>query len=104
MPQALSNIINKKYETLSVEIIDLALGYYGKLPGELDKSLLEKAKKNKKRITQRPADLLSEKFTDYQKDLSIFCKKLEINDLSSSEENVLTFILIPMDQKNYSKV
>ena len=93
--QALSNIINKKYETLSVEIIDLALGYYGKLPGELDKSLLEKAEKNKKRITQRPADLLSEKFTDYQNDLSIFCKKLEINDLSTSEENVLTFILIP---------
>ena len=78
--QALSNIINKKYETLSVEIIDLALGYYGKLPGELDKSLLEKAEKNKKRITQRPADLLSEKLTDYQNHLSIFCKKLEIND------------------------
>jgi len=101
--QALSNIINKKYETLSVEIIDLALGYYGKLPGELDKSLLEKAKKNKKRITQRPADLLSEKFTDYQNDLSIFCKKLEINDLSSSEENVLTFILIPYGSEKLFK-
>ena len=101
--QALSNIINKKYETLSVEIIDLALGYYGKLPGELDKSLLEKAKKNKKRITQRPADLLSEKFTDYQNDLSIFCKKLEINDLSTSEENVLTFILIPYGSEKLFK-
>ena len=101
--QALSNIINKKYETLSVEIIDLALGYYGKLPGELDKSLLEKAKKNKKRITQRPADLLSEKFTDYQNDLSIFCKKLEINDLSTSDENVLTFILIPYGSEKLFK-
>jgi oxaloacetate decarboxylase alpha subunit len=101
--QALSNIINKKYETLSVEIIDLALGYYGKLPGELDKSLLEKAEKNKKRITQRPADLLSEKFTDYQNDLSIFCKKLEINDLSTSEENVLTFILIPYGSEKLFK-
>ena len=101
--QALSNIINKKYETLSVEIIDLALGYYGKVPGELDKSLLEKAEKNKKRITQRPADLLSEKFTDYQNDLSIFCKKLEINDLSTSEENVLTFILIPYGSEKLFK-
>ena len=27
--QALSNIVNEKYETLSVEIIDLVLGYYG---------------------------------------------------------------------------
>ena len=101
--QALSNIINKKYETLSVEIIDLALGYYGKLPGELDKSLLEKAEKNKKRITQRPADLLSEKFTDYQNDLSVFCKKLEIKDLSISEENVLTFILIPYGSEKLFK-
>ena len=101
--QALSNIINERYETLSVEIIDLALGYYGKLPGELDKSLLEKAEKNKKRITQRPADLLSEKFTDYQKDLSVFCKKLKINDLSISDENVLTFILIPYGSEKLFK-
>ena len=35
--QALSNIVNDKYETLSLEIIDLVLGYYGKLPGALDK-------------------------------------------------------------------
>ena len=33
--QALSNIVNDKYETLSLEIIDLVLGYYGKLPGDL---------------------------------------------------------------------
>ena len=64
---------------------------------------MEKAKKNKKRITQRPADLLSDKFTDYQNDLSIFCKKLEINDLSSSEENVLTFILIPYGSEKLFK-
>jgi len=101
--QALSNIVNKKYETLSVEIIDLALGYYGKLPGKLDNSLLEKAKTNKKRITQRPADLLSEKFSDFQNDLSVFCKKLEINDLSSIEEHVLTFILIPYGSEDLFK-
>ena len=81
----------------------MALGYYGKLPGELDKSLLEKAEKNKKRITQRPADLLSEKFNDYQNDLSVFCKKLKINDLSTSEENVLTFILIPYGSEKLFK-
>ena len=38
--QALSNIVNDKYETLSLELIDLILGYYGKLPGDLDKNLL----------------------------------------------------------------
>ena len=101
--QALSNILNKKYEALSVEIIDLALGYYGKLPGELDNLLLDKAKTNKKKITQRPADLLNEKFTDYQNDLSMFCKKLDINDLSSIEEHVLTFILIPYGSEELFK-
>ena len=101
--QALSNILNKKYEALSVEIIDLVLGYYGKLPGELDNLLLDKAKANKKRISQRPADFLNEKFTDYQKDLSMFCKKLDINDLSFIEEHVLTFILIPYGSEELFK-
>ena len=41
--QALSNILNKRYETLSIEIIDLILGYYGKLPGEINTNLFEKA-------------------------------------------------------------
>ena len=60
--QALSNIVNDKYETLSLEIIDLVLGYYGKLPGDLDKNLLSKASENKKAITSRPADLINENF------------------------------------------
>ena len=64
---------------------------------------MEKAEKNKKRITQRPADLLSEKFTDYQNDLSIFAK-LEINDLRISEENVLTFILILGSEKLFKSL
>ena len=40
--QALSNILNERYETLSIEIIDLILGYYGKLPGEINKIYLKK--------------------------------------------------------------
>ena len=51
--QALSNIINKKYETLSVEIIDLALGYYGKLPGELD-HYWKKQKRIRKELRKDP--------------------------------------------------
>ena len=93
--QALSNIVNDKYETLSLEIIDLVLGYYGKLPGDLDKNLLSKASENKKAITSRPADLINETFEDFRDDLRSFCKKLEIKDLSNIDEQVLTFILIP---------
>ena len=40
--QALSNILIERYETLSIEIIDLILGYYGKLPGEINKDLFKK--------------------------------------------------------------
>ena len=93
--QALSNIVNDKYETLSLEIIDLVLGYYGKLPGDLNKNLLLKASENKKEITSRPADLIDETFDNFRHDLRSFCKKLEIKDLSNIDEQVLTFILIP---------
>ena len=101
--QALSNIVNDKYETLSLEIIDLVLGYYGKLPGDLDKNLLSKASENKKAITSRPADLINETFEDFRDDLRSFCEKLEIKDLSDIDEQVLTFILIPYGSEKVFK-
>ena len=101
--QALSNIVNDKYETLSLEIIDLVLGYYGKLPGDLDKNLLSKASENKKAITSRPADLIDETFEDFRDDLRSFCEKLEIKDLSNIDEQVLTFILIPYGSEKVFK-
>ena len=101
--QALSNIVNDKYETLSLEIIDLVLGYYGKLPGEIDRNLLSKASENKKVITSRPADLINETFEDFRDDLRSFCEKLEIKDLSNIDEQVLTFILIPYGSEKVFK-
>ena len=101
--QALSNIVNDKYEALSLEIIDLVLGYYGKLPGDLDKNLLSKASENKKAITSRPADLINETFEDFRDDLRSFCEKLEIKDLSNIDEQVLTFILIPYGSEKVFK-
>ena len=101
--QALSNIINEKYETLSVEIIDLVLGYYGKLPGKVDSKLVKIASENKEIITNRPADLLTDRFEDFKNNLREFCKKLEIEDLSSIEEHVLTFILIPYGSEQIFK-
>ena len=101
--QALSNIVNDKYGTLSLEIIDLVLGYYGKLPGDLDINLLSKASENKKAITSRPADLINETFEDFRDDLRSFCEKLEIKDLSDIDEQVLTFILIPYGSEKVFK-
>ena len=102
--QALSNIINKRYETLSIEIIDLILGYYGKLPGEINTDLFEKALEQKTNIKDRPADFLTEKFDDYKDNLKQYCKKLKIDDLSRIEENILTFILIPYGSERIFKM
>ena len=102
--QALSNILNKRYETLSIEIIDLILGYYGKLPGEINTDLFEKALEQKTNIKDRPADFLTEKFEDYKENLKQYCRKLKIDDLSSIEENILTFILIPYGSERIFKM
>ena len=101
--QALSNILNKRYETLSIEIIDLILGYYGKLPGEINEDLFKKALEKKKNITDRPADLLTEKFEDFKENLKKYCSTLKIKDISSIEENTLTFILIPYGSEKIFK-
>ncbi|MEK9620257.1 MAG: hypothetical protein VW078_09215, partial [Flavobacteriales bacterium] len=101
--QALSNILNERYETLSVEIIDLVLGYYGKLPGEINKDLFNKALAQKGFITDRPADLLKDRFLDFKENLKQYCSKLKIKDLSSVEENILTFILIPYGSEKIFK-
>ena len=102
--QALSNIINKRYETPSIEIIDLILGYYGKLPGEINAVLFAKALEQKTNIKDRPADFLTEKFDDYKENLKQYCKKLKIDDLSRIEENILTFILIPYGSERIFKM
>ena len=101
--QALSNIINNKYETLSLEIVDLVLGYYGRLPGEINKDLLDKALLKKESITQRPANLINEKFDSYKNDLKRYCEKLKIKDLSSNDDHILTFILIPYGSEKIFK-
>jgi len=101
--QALSNILNERYETLSIEIIDLILGYYGKLPGKINSNLFKKALEQKNNITDRPADLLTEKFEDFKENLKEYCSKLKIKDLSNIEENILTFILIPYGSEKIFK-
>ena len=43
--QALSNVIdNERYQKLSIELTKLISGYYGKIFGEVDEALIEKAK------------------------------------------------------------
>ena len=73
------------------------------MPGNVDPKLIKKAAENKEIITNRPADLLTDRFEDFKNNLREFCKKLEIHDLSSIEEHVLTFILIPYGSEQIFK-
>ena len=79
------------------------MGYYGRLPGEINKDLLDKALLKKESITQRPANLINEKFDSYKNDLKRYCEKLKIKDLSSNDDHILTFILIPYGSEKIFK-
>ena len=62
-----------------------------------------KKPRTKKQYHDRPADLLIEKLEDFKENLKQYCNKLKIKDLSNIEENILTFILIPMEVKRSLK-
>ena len=102
--QALSNVISEeRYKNLSMEIIDLALGYYGKLPGEINKKIIEKASQSKEGITSRPADLIPDSLNNLRKDLKKYCAKLKIKDFSEDDEKVIIFALNPYGAENLLK-
>ena len=69
----------------------------------LASNLFKKALEQKNNITDRPADLLVEKFEDFKENLKQYCNKLKIKDLSNVEENILTFILIPYGSEKIFK-
>ncbi len=102
--QALSNVVSEeRYKNLSMEIIDLALGYYGKLPGDINKKILDKANQSKEGITSRPADLIPDSLDDLRKDLKKYCAKLKIKDFSEDDEKVIIFALNPYGAENLLK-
>ena len=94
--QALSNVIdNERYQKLSIELTKLISGYYGKIFGEVDEVLIEKAKLEMNPIHDRPADELPDDFESLQEDLRKFCAKNSIEDVSSRDENTISFALFP---------
>ncbi len=93
--QAVLNVLTgKRWGVIPDEMKKYILGYYGKAPGKIDPEVTKKVKASSKLkpIKDRPAELLTETFEKYAK---------EIGDLAKSEEDVLTYALFPEQAKDY---
>tara|TARA_B100000965_G_scaffold50469_1_gene37173 strand:+ start:66 stop:1427 length:1362 start_codon:yes stop_codon:yes gene_type:complete len=92
--QALLNVMNSSpYENLSNESINLILGKYGKLPGDINPEVLAKAKT--KAITSEEKELDQEELVLMSSELKELCKDNDLPDLSNNIEMLLTYIMFP---------
>ena len=90
--QALLNVMNsRRYENLSNESLNLILGKYGKLPGDIQADLLEKAQS----IGIEEADLDEDEIEKMSKELKELCANNGLPDLSENIEMLLTYIMFP---------
>ncbi len=90
--QALLNVMSsRRYENLSNESLNLILGKYGKLPGEINSELLKKAES----IGIEDNHLGSDEYKLMSEELKNLCVENDLPDLSKNIEMVLTYILFP---------
>jgi len=90
--QALLNIMSsRRYENLSNESLNLILGKYGKLPGDIQADLLKKAQS----IGIEEADLDEDEIEKMSKELKELCANNGLPDLSENIEMLLTYIMFP---------
>ena len=90
--QALLNVMSsRRYENLSNESLNLILGKYGKLPGDIQTDLLKKAQS----IGIEEADLDEDEIEKMSKELKELCVNNGLPDLSENIEMLLTYIMFP---------
>lgn len=90
--QALLNVMSsRRYENLTNESLNLILGKYGKLPGEINSELLKKAES----IGIEDNHLGSDEYKLMSEELKNLCAENDLPDLSKNIEMVLTYILFP---------
>ena len=95
--QALLNVLdNSRYKNLNKEFIDLVNGKYGKIPGEVNKSLL-------KIIDSKNYEETSTSLTvnDARREFKKFCKDKSLKDLYSNNTDLLNYILFPKESKDF---
>jgi pyruvate carboxylase subunit B len=85
--QAVLNVLTgERYKSITTEVKNYLLGYYGKAPGNVNEQVKSLAVGNAEMISVRPADLLE----DEMDKLRIECERLARN-----EEDVLTYAMFP---------
>lgn len=90
--QALLNIMSsRRYENLSNESLNLILGRYGKLPGEIDSALLAQAES----IGIEEMNLDESELDKMEDELKSLCKDNNLPDISKNLEMLLTYIMFP---------
>ncbi len=90
--QALLNVMSsRRYENLSNESLNLILGKYGKLPGDIQADLLKKAQS----IGIEETDLDEDEIEKMSKELKELCANNGLPDLSENIEMLLTYIMFP---------
>jgi methylmalonyl-CoA carboxyltransferase 5S subunit len=89
--QAVLNVLMGRYAVLTGEFADLMLGYYGKVVGEKNPEVIEKARNHagKAPIECRPADLLQ---PEWQK---LRSEALALEGCNGTDEDVLTYAMFP---------
>lgn len=91
--QAILNVtLKERYKIIPDEMRRWILGYYGRMPGEVNPNLLKIAAGDEKPFTGRPADLLSPGWESAKKD---------IGNLATSDEDILSYALFPQIAKPF---
>ena len=88
--QSLLNVTeNSRYASLTSETKKLLLGAYGKLPGTINKEILDKASNSP------PEEEIEKNIREIKEEFKSLCQESNLPDLSEDLESLLTYILFP---------
>ena len=90
--QAVFNVLTGRYKTFPNNSKAVLRGEYGKLPGPVNEDVRKLAIGDEPVVTCRPADLLEPELEKY---------KAELGDRARSEEDVLSYALLPQVAMKY---
>ena len=96
--QAMMNVKFGRWKMICQPAQDIALGKYGKTPGEINPEVLAKVEKDtgKKRVTERPADLLEPGLENYR-------QQAAAKGLPTDDEMVVLFAMFPQQVEELVK-
>ncbi|MCU0779857.1 MAG: pyruvate carboxyltransferase, partial [Akkermansiaceae bacterium] len=96
--QAMMNVKFGRWKMICQPAQDIALGKYGKTPGEINPEVLAKVEKDtgKKRVTERPADLLDPGLENYR-------QQAAAKGLPTDDEMVVLFAMFPQQVEELVK-